>query len=127
MLLAVLATMFYQQFHQYSISPAQIAQESQFALVKSNTRELGKLIFTEYLYAFEVVGVILLLAIVAAVSLTLTGERKRKVQDVSQQLAAQKSDRLRIVKMTAQAKNDPRAKITEVESNANALDDAVNK
>jgi len=66
----------------------------------SNTQALGELLYTEYLYHFEIAAVILLVAIIAAISLTL---RKRpettRYQKPGEQVRASKSDRLRIVSM----------------------------
>ena len=63
----------------------------------SNVETLGSVLFTEYFFAFEMAGIILLVAIVAAVSLTFRGPRSRKKQDVSRQVSVKKEDRLRIV------------------------------
>jgi NADH-quinone oxidoreductase subunit J len=63
----------------------------------SNTKELGRLIYTEYVYPFELAAVILLVAMVAAIALTLRRRRDAKRQDISQQVKVKKQDRLRIV------------------------------
>ena len=65
----------------------------------SNTKELGRLIYTEYVYPFEIAAVILLVAMVAAIALTLRRRKDAKSQIVSDQIAVKKADRLRIVKM----------------------------
>ncbi len=65
----------------------------------SNVRELGRLIYTEYFYAFELAAVILLVAIIAAISLTFRGKRSRKSQDIDRQVQANKETRLRIMKV----------------------------
>jgi NADH-quinone oxidoreductase subunit J len=67
----------------------------------NNTKQLGQLLFTEYLYAFELAAVLLLLAIVAAIVLTLRrGERKDALyQDIDAQIRVKASDRLTMVKM----------------------------
>ena len=70
----------------------------------SNTRELGKLIFTDYVYAFEVAAVVLLVAIIAAVALTLRARKDTKGQDPNKQVLVKASDRLRIVKMAVEKK-----------------------
>jgi NADH-quinone oxidoreductase subunit J len=66
----------------------------------SNTEALGRLLYTEYLYEFELAAVILLVAIIAAIALTL---RKRpettKYQTPSEQVRVRKEDRLRVVRM----------------------------
>jgi len=68
----------------------------------SNTAELGRLLYTQYLYPFEVAAVILLVAIVAAITLTLRQRPGQKVQDISAQVAVRAKDRVRIVKMDAE-------------------------
>lgn len=68
----------------------------------SNTRELGKLIFTNYVYAFEVAAVILLVAIIAAVALTLRARKDTKSQDPNRQVTVRREDRVRMVKMAAE-------------------------
>ena len=68
----------------------------------SNTRELGKLIFTDYVYAFEVAAVVLLVAIVAAVALTLRRRKDTKGQDPAKQIAVKPADRMRIVTMASE-------------------------
>lgn len=65
----------------------------------SNIRELGKMLYTDYFYPFELAAVILLVAMVAAISLTFRGKRSRKSQDVDKQVGVTKADRLRIIKM----------------------------
>jgi NADH-quinone oxidoreductase subunit J len=72
----------------------------------SNTTQLGKALFTEYLYPFEVAGVILLVAIIAAISLTMRKPRGNKTQKPSLQVRARKQERLRIIKMKAEPKQD---------------------
>ena len=71
----------------------------------SNTKELGRLLYTVYVYPFEIASVILTVAIVAAITLTLR-KSKRKTQDPSQQIKVRKEDRIRIVKMDAVKKDD---------------------
>jgi NADH-quinone oxidoreductase subunit J len=67
----------------------------------SNATELGAALFTEHLYAFEIAGMILLLAIVAAISLTMRKREGLKVQDVSAQVAVRRQDRIRIAQVQA--------------------------
>ncbi len=68
----------------------------------SNTRELGEMLYTNYLYPFEIAAVILLVAIVAAISLTLRRRPETRYQDPSSQVVVKKKDRLKIVKMEAE-------------------------
>ena len=65
----------------------------------SNTRALGELLYTHYLYPFELAAVILLIAIVAAIVLTMRQRTGMKAQDISAQVAVRAKDRVRIVKM----------------------------
>lgn len=65
----------------------------------SNIKELGRVLYTDYFIAFEIAAVILLVAIISAIALTFRGRRGRKAQNISKQLAANKKNRLRIVKM----------------------------
>ncbi len=68
----------------------------------SNVKAMGILLFTQYMYPFELAAVILLVAIVAAISLAFFGRKKgTKAQVVSQQLKAKKADRLRVVDIKA--------------------------
>ena len=68
----------------------------------SNTERLGELLYTEYLYPFEIAGVILLVAIIAAIILTLRTRADSKSQDIEQQVRTKRADRVRIVQMEAE-------------------------
>ena len=65
----------------------------------SNASELGAALFTRYAYAIEIAALLLLVAIIAAISLTLRQRRGLKVQDIGAQVAVRAVDRLRMVKM----------------------------
>ena len=65
----------------------------------SNTAELGRVLYTDYLLVFELASVVLLVAIVAAIVLTLRDRKDSKSMNPAQQVLAKKADRLRIVKM----------------------------
>ncbi|HET9471038.1 MAG TPA: NADH-quinone oxidoreductase subunit J [Usitatibacter sp.] len=65
----------------------------------SNTRALGEVIYTDYVFPFEIAAVILLVAIVAAIALTLRQRKETKYQNPGRQLAVHAGDRLKIVKM----------------------------
>jgi NADH-quinone oxidoreductase subunit J len=67
----------------------------------SNTRELGAVLYTEHVYAFELASVVLLLAIVAAITLTMRKRPGLKVQDIAKQVAVNRDDRVRLVKDSA--------------------------
>jgi len=69
-----------------------------------NTKALGAVLYTEHVYAFEIAAVILLLAIVAAITLTMRKRPGLKVQNISKQVAVRAKDRLRVVKMDAEKK-----------------------
>jgi len=68
----------------------------------SNTKELGRLIYTDYALAFEVAAVVLLVAIVAAISLTLRRRKDSRAQDPSQQVRARREQRVRLVSMPSE-------------------------
>ena len=70
----------------------------------SNTKALGAVIYTDYVFAFELAAVILLVAIVAAIAITLRHRKETKYQDPAVQLSAHKGNRLKIVKMGPEAK-----------------------
>jgi NADH-quinone oxidoreductase subunit J len=65
----------------------------------SNTKELGAVLYTQHVYAFEIASVILLLAIVAAITLTMRRRPGLKVQDIVKQVSVRREDRVRIVKV----------------------------
>ncbi len=68
----------------------------------SNATELGTALFTRYAYAIEIAAMLLLVAIIAAISLTMRRRRGLKVQDIAAQVGVRASDRLRVVKMDAE-------------------------
>jgi NADH-quinone oxidoreductase subunit J len=70
----------------------------------SNTRALGELLYTKYLYAFELAAVVLLVAIIAAIALTMRHRTGLKAQDVGAQVSVRARERIRIVKMPAEKK-----------------------
>ena len=78
----------------------------------SNTKELGRLIYTEYVYPFEIAAVILLVAIVAAIALTLRRRKVSRYVDPASQVRVRRQDRVRIVSMPAE-KRDTGAGIQE--------------
>lgn len=65
----------------------------------SNTKLLGSVLYTQHVYAFELAAVILLVAIVAAISLTMRRRPGLKVQNIGQQVAVNRDDRVRLVKV----------------------------
>lgn len=64
----------------------------------NNTKALGLALYSDYLYPFEIAGVLLLVAIVAAIALTFRGVKNSRKQIISEQVKANKADRLKIVK-----------------------------
>jgi NADH-quinone oxidoreductase subunit J len=74
--------------------------------VGSNTKALGGLVYTQYVYPFEIAAVILLVAIIAAIALTHRKRRETKYQDPSLQVKVRPGDRLRILNIPSE-KRDP--------------------
>jgi NADH-quinone oxidoreductase subunit J len=68
----------------------------------SNTKELARLLYTDYAYPFEIASVILLVAIIVAVMLTLRRRKDNKSMHSSDQIAVKAKDRMRIVKMATE-------------------------
>ncbi len=71
----------------------------------NNTKALGSVLYTEHVYAFEIAAVILLLAIVAAITLTMRKRPGLKLQNIPEQVAVRSKDRVRIVKMKSEKKS----------------------
>ena len=79
-----------------STPPAQVQQGY------SNTKALGRLLYTDYAYPFELAAVLLLVAIVAAIALTLRRRKDTKYQDPAKQVLVRRSERVRLVSMPAE-------------------------
>jgi len=71
----------------------------------SNTKALGRLLYTDYAYPLELAAVLLLVAIIVAIALTLRKRKDTKYQDPAQQVAVKRGDRVRLVSMPSE-KND---------------------
>ena len=71
----------------------------------SNVQAVGRLMFTDYVYPFELASIILLVGIVAAVALTQRGKRKNKAVDPSQQVFVKAKDRYRVLQMPAEKRD----------------------
>jgi NADH-quinone oxidoreductase subunit J len=71
----------------------------------SNTRELGGVLYTDYVYPFEIAAVILLVAIIAAIALTMRKRPETRHQDPAEQVKVQRDSRVRLVKMEAEPKD----------------------
>jgi len=85
-----------------------VAEPVRHAANYSNTKELGSVLYTVYVYPFEIAAAILLVAIVAAISLTLRRRPDSKSQSVAAQVKVKRQDRVRMVKMVAE-KPEPAA------------------
>ena len=72
----------------------------------SNTKELGSVLYTEHVYAFELAAVVLLLAIVAAITLTMRRRPGLKAQNIAEQVAVRRDDRVRLVQMESAKDTD---------------------
>jgi NADH-quinone oxidoreductase subunit J len=72
----------------------------------SNTKELGRLLYTTYVYPFEIAAVILLVAIVAAIALTLRRRKDSKYIDPARQINVNRADRVRIVSMHQEKRDE---------------------
>ena len=73
----------------------------------SNTKELGELLYTVYVYPFELAAAILLVAIIAAIALTMRRRTGVKTQNPSRQVEVRREDRVRIVQMPAEPRERP--------------------
>ena len=81
----------------YFVAPQKVTHAAGY----SNTAELGRVLYTDYLLVFELASVVLLVAIVAAITLTLRDRKESKSMNAAEQVLVKKQDRLRIVKMNA--------------------------
>ncbi|MBO68766.1 MAG: NADH:ubiquinone oxidoreductase subunit J [Acidiferrobacteraceae bacterium] len=78
--------------------PRPVGHDSEY----SNTKELGILLYTDYVYIVELAAILLLVAIIAAIALTLRKRPKTHYQSPSQQLTVTKKERLKIVEMDSE-------------------------
>ncbi len=81
--------------------PKTIVAAGQAAAQVSNTKELGKLLYTQYLYPLEIAAVILLVAIIAAIALTLRERKDSKYVNPADQVRVRARDRMQVVRMDA--------------------------
>src|SRR4029078_10109552 len=79
----------------YGVAPAPVRRGADY----SNTKELGRLLYTDYAFAFEIAAVILLVAIIAAIALTLRERKDRRWQAPAEQVKVRRADRVRLVSM----------------------------
>ena len=73
----------------------------------SNTRELGRVLYSDYLWPFEIAGAVLLVAIVAAIALTMRPRRQNKYMDPAAQIRVRREDRVRLVAMPSEKRVTP--------------------
>ena len=85
-------------------APAAAAQAG--AATGGNTKALGRLLYTDYVYPFEIAAVILLVAIIAAIALTHRKRRDSKYQDPGRQTKVRAADRLRVLSMPAEKRDN---------------------
>ncbi|MES9905589.1 MAG: NADH-quinone oxidoreductase subunit J [Sedimenticola sp.] len=78
--------------------PAPVPQPASY----NNTEELGSVLYTVYMYPFEIAAVILLVAIIAAIGLTMRKRPDTKYQNPSEQVKVKRADRVHLVKMEAE-------------------------
>jgi NADH-quinone oxidoreductase subunit J len=71
----------------------------------SNTKALGQVLYTTYVYPFEIAAAILLVAMIAAIALTMRPRRQNKSQNPDQQVQVRREDRVRLVKMPAEPRD----------------------
>src|SRR2546428_12467768 len=83
-------------YHYYGTTPRQLPPNY------SNTKELGRLLYTDYAYAFEVAAVILLVAIIAAIALTLRRRKDTRAQKPAEPLRPPREERVRLVSMSSE-------------------------
>ncbi len=84
--------------------PQQMPEPAAKAAGYSNTRELGRVLYTVYVYPFEIAALILLVAIIAAIALTLRRRKDTKYQEPREQIKVRREDRVRLVKLPAERK-----------------------
>ncbi len=84
-----------------SEEPKALAAAGQVAGQVSNTRELGRMLYSEFVYPVQIAAVILLVAIIAAIALTLRGRKDTKHIGANEQIRVRAGDRLQMVKLAA--------------------------
>jgi NADH-quinone oxidoreductase subunit J len=93
--------------HMAAQAAAQAPDPAVAAAQVSNTKELGKLLYSQYLYPLEIAAVLLLVAIISAIALTLRERKDSRHIDPSIQVRVRAADRLQIVKMPPTVRPDP--------------------
>ena len=79
----------------FGVAPSPVPRAADY----SNTKELGRLLYTDYVFAFEIAAVVLLVAIIAAIALTLRERKDKRAQDPAEQVKARREERVRLVSM----------------------------
>lgn len=105
--IVVLITMIVMMFmvvgpEHFGLDIEKFAAPARHAADYNNTRELGLVLYTVYVYPFEIAAVILLVAIIAAIALTLRRRPNTKHQNPDLQIAVKRDDRIRMVKMNSE-------------------------
>jgi NADH-quinone oxidoreductase subunit J len=90
--------------------PAQFPPPTPNPAGYSNTRELGRLLYTDYVWPFEIAAAILLVAIVAAIALTMRARRQSKYINPAEQIRVRRGDRVRMVSMASEKRPAPEGK-----------------
>ena len=90
------------------------------AALMPNTQLIGKVIYTDYIFAFEIAGLVLLVAIIAAISLTIRDKKDNKRQVISEQVKVRREDRVRLVKMKSETEAPDAATNPPVTGNVGA-------
>jgi NADH-quinone oxidoreductase subunit J len=75
---------------------------AEFAAGYSNTKALGLVLYTDYVYPFELAAVLLLVAIIAAITLTMRHRKDTKYQNPALQVKVRREDRLRMISMPSE-------------------------
>jgi NADH-quinone oxidoreductase subunit J len=88
------------------------------------THELGKLMFTQYIYAFEIAAIVLLVAIVAAIALTMRRRKDTRYFDPADAVKVKRNDRVRLVKMTSERSQSQRQMVDSQSASAAQTDSA---
>jgi NADH-quinone oxidoreductase subunit J len=87
-----------------ALTPAKLPEVAAPVAGYSNTRDLGRVLYTAYLYPFEIAGLILLVAIVAAIALTQRRRKDTKYLNPGEQIKVRREDRVRLIKMRTEKK-----------------------
>jgi len=108
-------------WHGYGATTSPVPDTSAAAAASvSNTHLIGKIIYTDYIFAFEIAGLVLLVAIVAAIALTVREPKDAKRQNVAKQVSVRRQDRVRLVKMQAVVEVPEPAEPAQAEAAAGA-------